>query len=329
MKRSKAPLFVGLAIVGIMGLVALGGLILAASVGSGSSGGRSFSFSFWGDKVALLEVNGVLGEGPGYTADTAWLADQVRDWTEDSSIKGMVIRVNSPGGAVSATQDLFNVIQEFRDSGRPVMVSMGDIAASGGVYIAMAGDEVYANSGTLTGSVGVILSFYGYKDLLDKIGLEARTIKSGQFKDIGSGTREMTLEEKELLETMIVDVYDQFFEVVLDAREEAARDALAGQRSVKASTVSDEEVAAHLKEHCDGRIFSGRQAVELGMVDGLLTIDEVISKMKSDLGLEDSARVVPTRRKPVGLFGPAARALNHTLPRKLDGNVAFEYRFSM
>jgi len=326
MKRSPVPLVIALVVLGFVGITALVGL---AGVGASAAGGGSgFSMPF-GSKIALLDVEGVLGEGQGYGADTARLKDLVRDWAEDDSVKGMVVRINSPGGAVSATHDLYTAVQEFRAAGKPVYASMGDIAASGGYYMASACDQVYANNGTLTGSVGVILSFWGYKDLAGKIGLEARTIKSGQFKDIGSGSRDLTEEERTLLTDMVKDVFEQFFEIVLDARGESAREALAAKDGRKPEDVTDEEVEAHLRAYCDGRIFSGRQALEYGFVDHIGTLDDAIAAMRTDLGLSDTSPIAhtPKPHQP-GLFGMAKQKMQ-MIEDAAPGGAKLEYRFSM
>lgn len=327
MKRSPLPLIIGALVLLAMGGIALVGIIAAAVSGGGSSsrgsGGFLASLPMFGDRIGLLEVNGVLGEGAGFRADTRWLGDQVRDWTNDNSIKGMVVRINSPGGAVSATHDLFMAIEEFRRADKPVYITMGDVAASGGIYLAMAGDEVYANGGTLTGSIGVILSSIGYYELFDRLGLEQRTIKSGEFKDAASGARPLGDAERELLETLILDVHEQFVDIVLEARGDAVRGLLAegGQE------VDDEKVATHIRAFTDGRVFSGRQAVELGFVDGILSEQEVIQKMKQDLGIAESGRVVRNRRRPTGLFGPAVRTMAQ-IEERGPGTVKLEYRFA-
>lgn len=323
-RRSILPIVIALVIMGFIGFTALVGMM---GMGAGS-GGSGFSMPF-GEKIVLLEIEGVLGEGELYPADTARLKGIVRKWAEDDSVKGMVIRINSPGGAVSATHDLYEAVQEFRAADKPVYASMGDVAASGGYYMASAADRVYANSGTLTGSVGVILSFWGYKDLVNKVGLEARTIKSGQFKDIGSGSRDLTEEERQLLDEMVVDVFEQFFDIVHDARHDSARDAIAARGERNPDDVTDEEIEQHLRSYCDGRIFSGRQALEYGFVDELGTLDDAVEAMREDLGLSEKATIVHTPKPPPkGLFGIAKQkmeALDHAMP----GGAKLEYRFTM
>jgi protease-4 len=316
-------MIIGLVVLLLVGIGGLGTLLVGLAAAGGGTGASPFSF---GKKIALLEVNGVLGEGPGYGADTQWLREAVAGWTEDSSVQGMVIRVNSPGGAVSATHDLFTEIEKFRATGRPVYTAMGDVAASGGYYVAMASDRVYANAGTLTGSVGVILSFLGYEGFQEKLGLESRTIKSGVFKDIGSGAREMTEADKELLDGMVTDVYEQFLAIVLEARADSVRELLAKRHSKAPSAVTDAEIEAHVRSLCDGRIFSGNQAFNDGMIDGLASVDEVVATMLTDLGLPEDTTVAKTPMRPRGLFGSISGKLAQ-LEQMAPGMVKLEFRF--
>lgn len=327
-------------IIGIVMVLIIGGFSLIALItsiattgGGTTKSGGSGMFAF-GDKIAILDVGGVLGAGETYAADTERLKALVETWTKNDKIKGMVIRVNSPGGAVSATQDLFYAIEQFKATGRPVYTSMGDIAASGGYYISMASDKVYVNTGTLTGSVGVILNFYGYEELFGKLGLESRVIKSGQFKDIGSGTRPITEEEKALLDTMIKDVFEQFFEVVVEGRMVAVQKLLAEKKSAETGTtvaytsITKKEVEDHLRQYCDGRIFSGRQALEYGMADENGTLDQALSDMRTKLGLKPGSSVVLTPSPTPGLFGFFDKQVN-ALDRFTPGSVHMEFRFTM
>jgi protease-4 len=307
-----------------MGVVAL--IAGPALSGSAMPSGGGFSLPF-GERIAILEVEGILGEGPAYGADTKRLRQAVERWTADSSIKGMVIRINSPGGGVSATQDLYRAIEEFAAE-KPVVVSMGDVAASGGYYLAMAADEIYANSGTLTGSVGVIMSFWGYQGLSEKVGLEPRTVKSGKFKDIGSGARPMTEEEKALLDEMVADVYEQFYDVVYQGRSEIAREVLAMDTDRPSAQVTDEEVDAHLRAYCDGRIFSGNQAYEYGMVDQLGTLEDAIEALKGRLGITKEVHLVHTPKPQPGLFGKMNQTLEQ-MTTAAPGTVKLEFRFTM
>jgi protease-4 len=311
-----------------------GGLVLLSALGS--SGGPAVGtatagggFFMFGDRIAILEVNGVLGEGPGYGADTAALIKQLKAWEDNASIKGIVVRINSPGGAVSATQELHQALENYKQrTKRPVVASMGDVAASGGYYAAMSADRVFANPGTLTGSIGVIMSSWQYDSLTDKIGVKERVIKSGEFKDIMSGARDMTESERALMETMVMDVYSQFLDHVTLNRRETVKRRMAEKTGVEPS---GEDVAAKIRGVADGRVFSGRQAFEDGMVDELGTLDDAVAHAAQLAGLKTGNKQIPTVSGPVrprGLFGKMESRLEQAT-RALPGTVLLEYRLHM
>ncbi len=333
--RSRiAPVIIGITV--LFFVVIFGAFtFLSSSIGGGTTTGGG-GFGFLGEKIAILEVNGMIAEGSGYPADTAALVKQIKAWQDNDSIRGMVVRVNSPGGAVSATQDVYAALNEFRapdanGKKRPIVISMGDVAASGGYYMAMAGDKVYANEGSLTGSVGVIMSFYDYQGLQEKIGVSSRNVKSGKFKDMGSGSRAMTTEEKELLGEMITDVYEQFFDAVVTGRASRVRELL---NETDPTAVTEDEVRSHLSQYCDGRVFSGRQAYEYGMIDEMGTLDEAIEEAATMAGITnpDTVSTVKGPIKPSpGLFGMTGLVNKlENLPEQLGhaAGVKLEYRFA-
>jgi len=184
---------------------------------------------------------------------------QFRKALKNEHVKAILLRVNSPGGTVSASQEVSEAVKAFRKSGRPVVVSMGDLAASGGYYVACASDRILAEPGTLTGSIGVIMNLMNFKSLADKVGVEPEVIKSGQFKDIASPLRAMTAPEKEILQTLIMDSYDQFVTAVAEGRK-----------------MKVEEV----KHLADGRVYSGRQALKLKLIDELGGYDEAVDALQ-------------------------------------------------
>lgn len=241
---------------------------------------------FDGDTIALLRV-----EGPIF--DVRWHMDQVRDLMEDDGIKAVVLRINSPGGAVAPTQELYTELLKLKEI-KPVVTSMGTVAASGGYYLSCATDWIVSNPGTITGSVGVIMEFTNLEDLFSKLGVSSRTIKSGKFKDTGNPMRPMTDEEETLLQAMIMDTYDQFVEAVLEGR-----------------SVDEDKVRPYL----DGRVLTGRQAHKLGLVDELGNINDAIEKATEMAGLTEVPEEIyePERDRPglfTILFGEsAARAL--------------------
>jgi protease-4 len=318
------PFLVGLiAVVVTLGFL---GLSLVASM-SGSGSTSSFGSIGFGDKIGVLHIEGALGEGPGFEADTKRLVSQVQTWTENKSIKAIVLRINSPGGAVSATQDLFHALNQFRATERPIVASMGDIAASGGYYAAMAADEVYANEGSLTGSIGVIMSFVNMQGLQEKIGINFNSIKSGEFKDLGSASRPMTPEEEALLNEMIQDVYVQFLDAVVAARGEQVRELLAAELNISAADVAPELVRAHIKSYADGRIFTGRQGFQYGLVDSLGTLDQAIERAAQLANIDPKSTNVAGPPSPQqGLFGVVSNLATQVQRLPNAGGFKVEYR---
>jgi protease-4 len=208
--------------------------------------GRQMRFPTYGAHIGLVRIEGVISDSRDVIAD-------LRSFEGDGAMKALVVRIDSPGGSVSASQEIYEEIVAIRETGIPVVVSMGAMAASGGYYVACPADTIVANAGTLTGSIGVIMSFMNLEELFGKVGVDFEVVKSGEYKDMGSMNREMTAKERELLQTTIDDIHLQFIEVV------------ATERSLDMKSV---------REIADGRIFSGRQALERGLVDVLGTLDD-------------------------------------------------------
>jgi signal peptide peptidase SppA, 36K type len=155
-----------------------------------------------GEKVAVISVSGLI-------SDSEPTIEQLKKFTKDDSVKAIVLRIDSPGGGVGPSQEIYEEVKKARAK-KPVLASMGALAASGGYYIACAAQRVYANPGTITGSIGVIMPFMNVKDLVEKIGVKGMTVKSGVFKDIGSPMRDMTPQERELLQGVVDNVHLQF-----------------------------------------------------------------------------------------------------------------------
>lgn len=213
------------------------------------------------EKVGLIYISGIIaGEevSPfGGIAGAQSIIEQLREAGEDSSIKALVLRVNSPGGSAPAAQEIYKEIMRFKKKyHKKVVVSMGDMAASGGFYLASAADKIIANESTLTGSIGVIMELPQWEGLMKKLGINMVTIKSGRYKDIGSPSRPMNTEEKALLQQLVMDVYEQFITAVAEGRK-----------------IPKPRVRAL----ADGRIFTGRQALKLGLVDQIGTLQDAIA----------------------------------------------------
>jgi protease-4 len=276
--------------------VLLGGsvlvLILVALLGSiawfSHLRGREAGLVF-GEKVGVLEVKGVI-------ANVQPTIEELAKFRRDGSIKAVVVRIESPGGGVSPSQELYEEIRRTVQQ-KPVVVSMGSVAASGGYYIACAAQKIYANPGTITGSIGVILQFTNFEELLKKIGFRMEVVKSGPYKDVGNPGREMTPEEKAYLQKMVDNVHQQF-----------VRDVARG-RQMKVETV--QEVA-------DGRIFTGEQAMELGLVDELGNLKDAINAAAKMAAIEGEPKVVYPEKEKKSLFDYVFDRITDQLANKVQ-----------
>ena len=224
-------------------------------------------------KIALIPVKGVISN----YHDTLVLLNMAR---KDPSIKAVVLDVDSPGGAVGASQEIYRAIEKLRKK-KPVVVSMGNVAASGGYYISAAANKIFANPGTITGSIGVIVQHIDATKLLDKIGIKVENIKSGKNKDILYPNHKLTPEQKKLIEQTVKDVYEQFLDAI-----------------VKYRPITKEE----LRPYADGRIFSGRQAKKLKLVDELGNLQDAIAYTRKSLGKVGKEAVVIKLEKRQPLF---------------------------
>jgi protease-4 len=220
-------------------------------------------------RIGLVRITDIV-----YVADNyVW---QLRELRKDKSVAGVLIRIESPGGGVAPAQEIYREVMRYREENKPLVVSMGNVAASGGYYLASPAMKIFANPGTLTGSMGVIMRFPHYYKLFEKIGVDMQTLKAGKFKDIGTPDREMSAQERELLQGLLDDTHEQFIEDVGAAR----------------SMDLDS-----LRKLADGRVFSGRQAFRLGLVDSLGGYDEALGFLRDYVGLSERAKVTEKRRR--------------------------------
>ena len=221
-----------------------------------------------GEKVGLIRIEGVI-------LDSTHIIDEIKKYSEDSSIKAVVLRVNSPGGAVAPAQEIYKEIIKLKKL-KKVVVSLGALAASGGYYVACPADKIVANPGTLTGSIGVIMEIPNFEGLLKKIGVETQVIKSGKHKDIASPFKSMSPEERKILQSVLDDVHEQFIKAVSDSRG-----------------IEFEEI----KKLADGRIFTGKKAKELGLVDALGNLEDAIKLAGQISGIKGEPQVVTKKKK--------------------------------
>lgn len=275
----------------------LGMGLLAIIIFISQSRTERWSFGRPKESVALLEVEGPIIDGE----DTL---KQLKQYIENPAAKAIVVRINSPGGAVAPSQEIYDGLKRAKEQGKKVIVSMGSVAASGGYYIACAADEIYAMPGTITGSIGVIAEFPNVEGLMEKIGVKFDVIKTGKFKDTGSMFRPMSAEEEQLLKGMLLDVYDQFVEAVAQGRN---------------MTIE------HVKEYADGRVFSGRQALEYGFIDALGTQQDAIMRAASLSGIEGEPNVIRKKKRSF-LFGDYVENILH-LPTSHSVNPPVQYLF--
>lgn len=221
------------------------------------------------DGVAIVRVEGPI-------LDSYQTVEELKTFAENPLVKAIVVRIDSPGGGVAPSQEIYNAVKRVRkEKNMTVVASMGTVAASGGYYIAVATDRILANPGTLTGSIGVIMQLANFQELLEKVGVKNIVVKSGKFKDIGSPFRPMQDEDRKLLQSVMNDVHRQFIEVVAEGRS---------------LDLSEVELLA------DGRVFTGQQAKSILLVDDIGDLHDAI-KLAGELGgIEGEPRVMETSK---------------------------------
>ncbi|MDD3014374.1 MAG: signal peptide peptidase SppA, partial [Candidatus Gastranaerophilales bacterium] len=253
------------------------------------------------NKIALISLQGAISsEISGDFLGDKNSAENTRKALvkaiEDSSVKGILLKINSPGGTVGMSQEIYSTILRLREK-KPVVVSMADLAASGGYYIASAADRIYAEPGSLVGSIGVIMNTINAQNLLNnKLGIQSTVIKSGKFKDLASPYRPITSEEKELLQNLINNTYDQFLDAITRGRIDRK-----DNYKVKKTVLTVET----LKKYADGRVFTGQIAQKLGFVDsvgGIYEAQNAVREMaKSKYKLSSTADLpIVNYNKPSG-----------------------------
>jgi protease-4 len=229
-----------------------------------------------GAKVAVVEVEGIIGTDLQRGLDTESLVRTLGEYRDDAAVRAVVLRINSPGGVVAPTQEIFTAVRRLREAKKPVVASLGSVAASGGYYVAVSADRIYASPGTLTGSIGVVMQMANLEGLLKKVGVEYVVVKAGAYKDVGNMARAMTPEERRILQALLDDVYDQFIGAVAEGRG-----------------LDPQAVRAF----AEGRIYSGRQAQSLKMVDDLGGLEDAIEAAAKMAGLPGKPKVIYPRRR--------------------------------
>jgi protease-4 len=258
----KHPVTLGICLLLLIGLFFLLLMVLAGSIFDK----RTLT---WGERVGVVTIEGVI-------RNSQEVSRQLDAYGKDGSIKAVVIRIDSPGGGVTPSQEIHDAVLAVKAK-KKVVASMGSVAASGGYMIACATDRIVANPGTITGSISAMMHFANTEELLRKIGLKSSVVKSGRFKDIGSPTRPMTEDERVLIQALVDDTYEQFLDIVAKGRRIPMED---------------------LRRMADGRLFTGKQALKLGLVDELGDLRHAIRLAGSLSGIEGEPAVVyPAKKK--------------------------------
>lgn len=287
----KRDIIIGVIIVAVfIGAIGLFGVMF---VGLMSPEG-DFEISGLGGNIGVVEVFGVMDEALGRRA-----IENIERWTDNNSIKAIVIHVNSGGGGVAISQEMYDAILRARDE-KPVVTSMASVAASGGYYIACATDRIIANPGTLTGSIGVIFQYHTFEGLMHKVGIGTETVKSGELKDVGSYSRPMSEKEELMLRSVVMDTYEQFVSVVAEGRGK------------------DVEEVYPL---ADGSVYTGLQAYNLGLVDTLGGLHEAVEIAADLAGLEGEPKLVRRYDRKKITFFDLLGNVTELLSRPIENSV--------
>ena len=291
-----------LIILAVLGLIGAAFVLLFVAVFSDHGDATETVVSGSGEKIAVVELKGTI-------VSSEEIVRQLKRHRENRSVKAILLRIDSPGGGVVASQEMYEEVKKTRDSGKPVVVSMGSLAASGGYYVACGASRIVANRGTLTGSIGVIAEFLQLQQALGKLGVEVRTIKAGKLKDAGSPVRPMTGADEQYFQGLMDDVHRQFIGVVESERK-----------------LRHEE----LVPLADGRVFTGEQALSLHLVDTLGTYEDAVKIAAGLAGITGEPALLRERRRQSffqSLWGETGEALRDIKQELLERPV-LSFRFS-
>ncbi len=221
-----------------------------------------------GEKIGVVQIEGLI-------ADSREISDQIEELSNDDDIQAVVLRIDSPGGGVAASQEIYQAVHKLRKK-KKVVASMGSVAASGGYLIATAAERIVANPGTITGSISAVMHFPDVQELMKKVGVRSSVVKSGKFKDIGSPAREMTTEERQLIQSIVDDIYDHLVQTISENRKIPLE---------------------NIRRIADGRIFSGRQALQLKLVDEMGGLQDSIQIAGRLAGITGKPDIVYVTKK--------------------------------
>ena len=293
MANRKHPILTVIIILAIA-IVILGGMMTLILSFFGNNSKISF-----GEKIGVILIQGTI-------TDAGTILMELDRFRRNRGIKAIILRIDSPGGGVGPSQEIYREVLRTRKE-KKVIASLGSVAASGGYYVAASADKIMANGGTITGSIGVLMEFVRLQDLLKKIGVTLEVLKSGEFKDMGSPHREMSERERMLIQHLLSDIQDQFVRAVADGRG--------------LSIEMVEKIA-------DGRIFSGAEAMKLGLVDELGNFQDAVNLAKDLSGITGEPILVYPKRSRPGLwdilFRSASESFIKMMERRLNTKVLYE-----
>lgn len=294
MAKRKHPILTVIIILAVA-IVILGGMMTLILSFFGNNSRISF-----GEKIGVILIQGTI-------TDAGTILMELDRFRRNRGIKAIILRIDSPGGGVGPSQEIYREVLRTRKE-KKVIASLGSVAASGGYYVAAAADKIMANGGTITGSIGVLMEFVRLQDLLKKIGVTLEVLKSGEFKDMGSPHREMSDRERMLIQHLLSDIQDQFVRAVADGRG--------------LSIEMVEKIA-------DGRIFSGAEAMKLGLVDELGNFQDAVNLAKDLSGITGEPILVYPKRSRPGLwdilFRSASESFIKMMERRLNTKVLYEW----
>lgn len=293
--RRDHPILLGLIILAGLCVLFLGGITYFFSILSGPAASDHLFSKKTGIGIGIVELKGLI-------LSPEKVIETISDFRHNPAVKAIVLRVDSPGGAVGASQEIFTELKRTNKI-KPVVASMGSVAASGGYYAALGAERILASPGTLTGSISVIFKFADLEELFGKIGYKNQVVKSGKLKDVGSSHRPMTEEERKMLQALVENVHEQFVTVISENR-----------------SLPVEEV----KKLADGRIISGQQAKDLGLVDGFGNFIDAVMLAAELAGIEDEKpRLIYPRDKNFSLLKLLVGEQNATSLNRVMGDIPF------
>tara|TARA_B100001765_G_scaffold212504_1_gene176759 strand:+ start:651 stop:1541 length:891 start_codon:yes stop_codon:yes gene_type:complete len=276
------------------GLGSFFALLLAFRIGAWSTG---FSSDGVGKKVGIVHIS-----GPIVSAES--IVKQLEKISNRKDVAAIVVRIDSPGGLVAPTQEIYEKIKSIKGE-KPIVSSMGSVAASGGYYVALGSDSIMANPGTILGSIGVVLNYPVMTELLDKVGIEFETVKSGELKDVGSYSRAVTKADRSHLNEMVSDMYSQFVRAVSQNR-----------------AMTEEDVI----QLADGRVYTGKQSIKLGLIDAIGTFEDAIVLAGSMGQISGKPKTVQVNKKRPSLLDWFSGNLGQTVSGWFDELPAYRWR---